>query len=61
MAKSMLSTQTEPPSEVQIERADAWLLVTADGLRVGKDIKGGEVTANELLWRFFQSHPLPQP
>ena len=36
MAKSMLSTQTEPPSEVQIERADAWLLVTADGLRVGQ-------------------------
>jgi len=33
MAKSMLSTQTEGASRAQIERADAWLLVTAEHLR----------------------------
>jgi polyhydroxybutyrate depolymerase len=41
-------------------RAVAALDNNGDGLRVGKDIKGGEVTASELLWRFFQSHPMPE-
>jgi polyhydroxybutyrate depolymerase len=41
-------------------RAVAALDDQGGGLRSGRDIKGGEVTANELLWRFFQSHPLPQ-
>lgn len=31
-----------------------------DGLRTGDKLRGGEVTASELLWSFFQSHPLPQ-
>ncbi len=30
------------------------------GLRTGDRLRGGEVTASELLWRFFQRHPLPE-
>ncbi len=33
MAKSMLSSQRHAPSKAQIERADAWLLVTSEDLR----------------------------
>lgn len=32
-----------------------------DGLRMGDRLRGGEVTASELLWRFFQRHSLPEP